>query len=214
MKVSATHLATRVRFGFDYLLHLPRGYSATRGPRWPLVVFFHGKGERGHDLSLVQRHGPPKRVAAGHAFPFILAAPQCAENEWWNYGALDAWVLELMRRHRVDSSRVYLTGLSMGGFATWGLAQLNPQRYAAVAPICGGGEVRRAEVLRDLPIWAFHGALDQAIPLQRSREMILAVKAAGGSPRFTIYPKAGHDSWTKPYAGKALYAWLLSHRRK
>lgn len=212
-RMRAAHLAVRVTYAFDHLLYLPAGYRAARGPRWPLVVFLHGKGESGHDLALVERHGPPKLIAAGRTFPFILAAPQCPAGQWWNYGALDLFVGELMRRHRVDPDRVYLTGLSMGGFATWAMAQLNPARYAAIAPICGGGEVKFAAALRDTPIWTFHGGRDRVIPVRRTRELVMAVKAAGGSPRFTLYPQANHDSWTRPYAGQALYTWLLAQRR-
>lgn len=200
-------------FAFDYLLSLPAGYAASRR-RWPLLIFLHGRGERGQDLNLVKVHGPPKLIAEGREFPFIVVSPQCPSREyWWDYGRLDAFVTSIMNRLRVDADRVYLTGLSMGGFATWALAQSAPERYAAIAPICGGGETRLAVRLRDLPVWAFHGGKDLTIPVDRTREMIKAIRKAGGSPRLTIYPKAGHDSWTRTYANPKFYAWLLSHRR-
>lgn len=212
--VAAAHeLKLRLEYRYRYLLYRPAHYNGRSGKRWPLVVFFHGKGECGSDLALVEKHGPPKEAAAGRDFPFLLAAPQSPLGQWWNYVALDAFVAALIARYRVDPARVYLTGLSMGGFATWMLAELNPQRYAAVAPVCGGGEPRHAERLKDLPVWAFHGALDPVIPLSRSQEMIAGIRAAGGRPRLTVYPKAGHDSWTRPYAGTALYDWLLKHHR-
>lgn len=205
----------RVRFAFPYLLALPEGYATRRRRRWPLLVFFHGRGERGQDLALVKVHGPPKLIAAGQTFPFIVVSPQCSDDDyWWNYVTLAAFVDDIVRRFRVDRDRVYLTGLSMGGFATWALAQNAPGRYAAIAPICGGGDPRFAERLRDTPVWAFHGAKDPTIPAQRTREMIKGIRAAGGAPRLTIYPNAGHDSWTKTYENPQLYAWLLSHRRR
>ena len=207
--------AVRLNFEFRYLLSLPAGYATDRKRRWPILFFFHGRGERGRNVSRVKRHGPPKLIAQGRAFPFIVVSPQCAGGDyWWNYTALDAFVADILRRFRVDHDRIYLTGLSMGGFATWALAQQAPERYAAIAPICGGGDARFAVRLRDLPVWAFHGAKDAAIPAQRTRDMIKGIKAAGGVPRMTIYPGVGHDSWTPTYENPAFYAWLLSHRRK
>ena len=200
-----------VPFAFDYLLQLPPGYASRR--RWPLLVFLHGRGERGADLRRIKRHGLPKLIASGRRFPFIVVSPQCPDLEpWWNLTALDTFVTAIMRRYRVDSRRVYLTGLSMGGYGTWALATRHPERFAAILPICGGGEPRLARRLRRLPIWAFHGAQDQTVPLVRSRAMVRAIRAAGGTPRFTIYPEAVHDSWTQTYARDDIYTWLLSHR--
>lgn len=208
-------LSGNIRYAFRYLLSLPEGYSAKRQKRWPLLFFFHGRGERGDSLSTVELHGPPKLIAQGQALPFVVVSPQCElKDYWWDYGALDAFVAKIIRRYRVDPDRVYLTGLSMGGFATWTLAQQAPERYAAIVPVCGGGDVRFAIRLRDLPVWAFHGADDATIPARRTTEMIEGINAAGGSPRATIYPGVGHDSWTKTYENPAVYEWLLSHRRK
>lgn len=208
----ARALEVRLSYEFNYLLYRPRGFAARGRRRWPLMIFLHGRGESGRDLALVEKHGPPKLIAAGRAFPGLVVSPQCPADQWWNYLALDAFVGAVMQRYPVDPARVYLTGLSMGGFATWALAAMRPQRYAAIAPICGGGDVRHAELLRNLPVWAFHGARDAVIPLRRSREMIDRIRAVGGKPRFTIYPDALHDAWTKPYGGTQLYDWLFSHR--
>jgi predicted peptidase len=213
-KQTEQRLSVRVTYAYDYLLQLPPGYTRTGKKRWPLLMFFHGRGERGHDLKLVRLHGPPKLIAEGRTFPFIVVSPQCPDDEWWNYPALEVFVSEMVRRYRVDPDRVCLTGLSMGGFATWALAQHRPERYAAIAPVCGGGETRVAANLRDLPIWAFHGGLDEVIVPRRSREMVAAIKAAGGAPRLTIYPRAGHDSWTQAYANEELYTWMLAQRRR
>ena len=101
----------------------------------------------------------------------------------------------------------------MGGFGTWALAAAHPERFAAIAPICGGGDPKQAERLKDLPIWVFHGAKDPTVPLARSEEMVKALKEAGGEPKFTVYPDAGHDSWTETYDNPELYEWFLAHKR-
>ena len=118
-----------------------------------------------------------------------------------------------MARYRVDEDRVYVTGLSMGGFGTWSLLALHPDRFAAAAPICGGGTPRLACRAGRLPIWVFHGADDPTVPLRRSEEMVDALAACGGDVRFTVYPNTGHDSWTKTYDDPAFFDWLLEHRR-
>ena len=211
--LEAGRASVQVTFAYRYLLALPRSYAKSKTKRWPLVVFFHGRVESGYDLELVKLHGLPKLIAEGREFPLVTIAPQCPDDEWWNYPALEAFIDNAVKRYRGDPARIYLTGLSMGAFATWALAQHRPSRYAAVLPICGGGEVRQAAGLRDLPVWAFHGARDEVIPLRRSQEMIAAIKAAGGKPRFTVYPKAGHDAWTKTYENEKIYAWLLAQHR-
>ena len=196
-----------------YLLHLPTGYGRSKR-RWPLVLFLHGAGERGNDLALVQKHGPAKLVAAGKHFPFILVAPQCPANQWWDNETLLTLLDHIRRRYRVDADRVYLTGLSMGGFGTWMLALHAPERFAAIAPICGGGMAFLAYRLKNIPTWVFHGAKDTVVPLEQSQEMVDALTEGGGKVKFTVYPEAGHDSWTESYANPELYRWLLKQRRK
>lgn len=196
----------------DYLLTLPADYDQKPGERWPLVVFLHGAGERGDQVDLVAKHGPPKRVAEGAAFPFILASPQCPAEEWWTEQPVLELIDHLERSLRVDSRRVYLTGLSMGGYGTWHFATLAPRRFAAVAPICGGGVPYKMRWIQHLPVWAFHGAKDSVVPLEESARLVEALKKAGNTgTKFTVFPEAGHDSWTAAYADPALYEWLLSH---
>lgn len=197
----------------DFLLYLPKEYGKDKSTRWPLVIFLHGAGERGSDVNKVKAHGPPKLVAEGKEFPFILVSPQCPENAWWDTQTLNALLDTVMNQYRVDADRVYLTGLSMGGFGTWNWAAENPERFAAIAPICGGGDERRARRIRNIPTWAFHGAKDEVVPLKSSQEMVDALRKAGGDVKFTVYPEAGHDSWTEAYSNPELYAWLLSHRK-
>jgi predicted peptidase len=196
----------------SYLLYLPEKYSAETA--WPLVLFLHGAGERGTNLDLVKVHGPPKLVAAGKHFPFILVSPQCPENRWWEPFELIALLDHVVATHQVDPDRVYVTGLSMGGFGTWRLAAYAPDRLAAIAPICGGGEPYWGKVIAHLPVWAFHGAKDVGVPVDRSQTMIDAVKKSGGEPRLTIYPEAAHDSWTQTYDNPEFYEWLLAQQRR
>jgi predicted peptidase len=203
-------------YTYNYLLGLPAGYADEENAdeRWPLLLFLHGMGERGDDLQKIRRHGPPRLLDEDGPLPFVVVSPQCPDDEWWNLPALEALIDELVRRHRIDPDRIYLTGLSMGGYGTWALAARNPARYAAIIPVCGGGETKWAPRLRDLPIWAFHGGQDTVVPPARSQEMVDAIRVAGGSPKLTIYPEAGHDSWTETYANDEIYTWLLSHRRR
>ena len=196
----------------SYLSYLPDGYAADGTRKWPLLLFLHGAGERGSDIERVKINGPPMLLEAGRKLPFVVIAPQCPRNEQWKALALEALVESLQRQYRTDSRRLYVTGLSMGGHATWELAVRHPERYAAVIPVCGRGDPSRASSLRDLPVWAFHGAKDNIVPLSGSRDMIEAIKVAGGKPRFTIYPEAGHDAWTETYANDEIYAWLLRQR--
>ncbi|MDP3073570.1 MAG: prolyl oligopeptidase family serine peptidase [Opitutaceae bacterium] len=218
------------KVGYQYLLALPAGYEASKDKAWPLLVFLHGSGERGSDPWLVAKHGPAKLLResplspAGRALAenFIVVSPQCPANTWWDDDAIGALLDEIAAKHRVDAKRIYLTGLSMGGFGTWSYAIKHPGRFAAIVPICGGGEpgmVRRMARLRKnelttLGVWVFHGAKDPTVLLDESQQMVDALKKAGvPDVQFTIYPEAKHDSWTESYANPELYAWLLRHRR-
>ena len=201
-----------IKAKLGYWLFLPADYEKS-GKNWPLLLFLHGAGESGSDLAKVKSHGPPKIVESKPEFPFILVSPQCP-GRGWNVDMLNALLDEIVAKYRVDQDRVYLTGLSMGGFGTWTLAALHPERFAAIAPICGGGNPADAKKLKDLPIWVFHGGKDTTVPTKRSEEMVEALKAAGGNPKFTVYPEAGHDSWTETYNDPELYRWLLEQKRK
>jgi predicted peptidase len=194
-----------------YLLYLPKDYE--QQDSWPLLLFLHGAGERGDDLDLVKKHGPPMLIERGQEFPFIVVSPQCPTNRRWEPFELAALLDEIVEKHRVDQDRIYVTGLSMGGFGTWSLAAYQPDRFAALVPICGGGEPIMARLLRPIPTWVFHGAKDAVVPLERSTIMVEAMKKAGGDVKFTIYPEAGHDSWTDSYANPELYEWLLQQKR-
>lgn len=207
----AGYLDTQVRAQMDYLLYLPKDYDTQAA--WPLLLFLHGGGERGDDLELVKMHGPPKLIAAGQDFPFIVVSPQCPKDQEWEPIELMALLDDICQRYKVDADRICVTGLSMGGFASWRLAAYAPDRLAAIVPICGGGEKHWAKRFPHLAVWAFHGAKDPGVPVQRSQQMVDALKEKGGTPRLTIYPDAEHNSWTETYANPDVYTWLLEQRR-
>lgn len=197
-----------------YLLFLPEDYGKIN-KQWPMILFLHGAGERGSDLEIVKKHGPPKIVKDKKDFPFMVVSPQCPANSWWpdETDVLISLLDDIVARYDIDINRVYLTGLSMGGYGTWHLAYKYPDRFAAIAPICGGGIRLYADKLKDIPIWAFHGAKDKVVPVKESEEMVKAINARGGNARLTVYPDAGHDSWTVTYNNQELYDWFLKHRR-
>lgn len=206
-----------------YLLFLPKGYNAKANQRWPLMLFLHGAGERGSDVKKVTVHGPPKIVKNKPEFPFILVSPQCPEDETWSDEVLLGLLDEVIKKHKVDTNRVYLTGLSMGGYGTWSLGLKHPERFAAIAPVCGGGETikillaspKNAAALKSLGVWAFHGAKDPVVKLEESERMVAVLKKAGVKEvELTVYPEAQHDSWTETYANEKLYDWFLKHERK
>ena len=197
---------------YHYLLSLPAGYEDS-DRRWPLMLFLHGSGESGESLAKVKANGPPKLIAGNErAFPCIVVSPQ-SPGRGWNPDYLAALLDDICATYRVDPDRVYLTGLSMGGYGTWMLAAAHPDRFAAIVPICGGGNPADADKLKGLPIWAFHGADDKTVKLENSEKMVDALKAVGSDVKFTVYPGVGHDSWTETYANPELYDWLFAQKR-
>lgn len=208
-----------------YWLFLPVDYkdrdasdAVGAGDGSPLLLFLHGAGERGDNPELVKVHGPPKLLQdAGRRknWPFLTVSPQCRAGHRWSPEQLMLLLDEIERKYNVDKSRIYVTGISMGGYGTWMLLNEKAERFAAAAPICGGGDPEWTKRMTGTPIWAFHGDADGAVPFEAGRRMIEAA-AKSGNPdvQLTVYPGVGHDSWTRTYDNPALYAWLLSKRRK
>lgn len=197
-----------------YLLYLPKDYAADENKEWPLVLFLHGRGESNGPLEVVAKWGPPKFAARGDDLPFILVSPQCPRSGFWSdetrQEQLDHLLSHITKQYRVDTSRTYLTGLSMGGYGSWTLAANHPNRFAAVVPICGGGTPEDASKLVDIPMWVFHGDQDKAVPLSKSVEMVEAIRNAGGNKiRFTTLEHVGHNSWSSAYALPELFDWML-----
>jgi len=217
--MSAIHLQVRAQQTHEkmvrlvnYLLYLPDGYQQDSSKSWPLMIFLHGSGERGNDLEKIKVHGPPKLIEQGKKFPFIVVSPQ-ADQGGWDARELYNLLQECKHAYRVDPDRVYLTGLSMGGFGTWDLAIKHPEEFAAIVPICGGGDTAEIWKLRNMPVWCFHGAKDSSVPIAMEQKMIRALQNYNPSVRFTVYPEAGHDSWTATYNNDSLYQWLLLQKK-
>jgi predicted peptidase len=200
----------------DYLLQLPDGYDAAEnaGKKWPLLIFLHGAGERGADLEKLKLHGPPKLIDAGKKFPAIVVSPQCPTESWWPDQPVLEFVDHLEKSLRIDADRIYLTGLSMGGYGTWHFAGQAPERFAAIVPICGGGTPYHMRKLTKMPIWVFHGQMDQAVPFEESSRLVEALEKFGNkTTKFTVYPEAGHNSWTAAYDSAELWDWLFAQKR-
>lgn len=194
----------------NYLLYLPKDYAESK-ETFPLVLFLHGAGERGNDLEKVKVHGLPKLVNQGKDFPFIVVSPQCPDLMLWNTDVLSSLLDEIETNYRVDKNRIYVTGLSMGGHGTWSLALAQPNRFAAIAPVCGWADTSKANTISRLPIWVFHGAKDNVVPVSASEQMVAKLKEYGSEVKFTVYPDANHDSWTETYNNEELYKWFLEH---
>jgi predicted peptidase len=206
----------------DYLLFLPADYETNSARRWPLILFLHGAGERGDNIWAVAKHGVPKIDTKTPDFPFIVVSPQCPAGKVWSQDTLLALLDDIEQRYAVDTHRVYLTGLSMGGFGTWMFGLSHADRFAAIAPIAGGGDVIEpflatgalAQAIRTMPVWAFHGAKDHTVPLEESERMVMFMRGLGAKEiKLTVYPEAQHDSWTQTYTNAELYAWFLKHTR-
>lgn len=190
------------------------------GEKYPLVLLLHGAGERGDDNESQLKHGAKAFVAPENyaAHPCFLIVPQCPKDGWWGGATLDR-AQELLeaaaKRFPVDRKRIYVTGLSMGGFGTWELISRNPKFFAAAIPICGGGDPARVVAAKALPIRAFHGAADNTVPPQKTRDLIDALKKAGSkSVQYTEYPDVRHDSWTRTYGDPMVMDWLFAQKRR
>lgn len=197
-----------------YLLALPEGYAADTTAKWPLLLFLHGSGESGNDLEKVKLHGPPELIAKGKKFPFVVVSPQSPVAYGWDIEMLYGLLQDVKKRYRVDAERVYLTGLSMGGFGTVSLAQKYPEEFAAIAPVCGGGDTSNAWKLRHTPSWFFHGAKDDVVPPEGSFNLVNAIRQYGKTAQLTIFPAANHNSWDSTYnSNDQLYNWFLAQKR-
>ena len=195
-----------------FWLALPADYDKDAKQRWPLVLFLHGSGEKGEDLEKVKIHGPPKLVAVGRQFPFVLVSPQCPSGSRWNPQELAKLVEYAANTYRIDRERIYVTGLSMGGSGTWSLLAANPGVFAAAMPLCGRGELEAAPKMAQTPIWVFVGGKDREETVQNCEEMVAALKKSGGEAKLTLYPDLSHDCWTVTYDNPDVYEWLLAHR--
>ncbi|GEM_PF-708133 len=198
----------------NYLLYLPSGYQAQSDKKWPLILYLHGAGGSGTMLDAVRKEGLPARVEKGGNLPFVVVAPQCPLGVFWNTREDEVLAIldEVMNNRNIDPACVYLTGFSMGAFGVWQLASHHPNRFAAIAPVSGGGDPAYARKLKEMPAWIFHGTEDRVIRAAESQKIAEAMREAGAEVELTLYPGADHDCWKKVYANEALYRWFLEHK--
>ena len=202
-------------YNFGYIQYLPKNFDKCE--KYPLVVFLHGAGERGSNLDDIAMHGYLQYVKEqGAEYPFIIIAPQCPDDKYWGcfteslLSFLD-WICESLP---VDKSRVYLTGLSMGGTGTYMLAMAAPEKFAAIAPVCGSGVCWYSGALKNVPTYIFHGDCDTVVPIYESITMLRNINLCGGNAKMQIFHGVGHNAWDFAYKGDKLYKWLLKHNKK
>jgi predicted peptidase len=197
----------------------------------PLLVFLHGAGERGSDNQAQLTHGKEMMLTAAREYGAFVVAPQCPAGEKWvdvdwsrseqkmpekpaqSMRLLVKLIAALQKQYPIDADRLYVMGLSMGGYGTWDMIERYPEMFAAAVPICGGGDETQAKRIAKVPVWAFHGDKDTAVPVSRSRNMIRAIRAAGGEPKYTEYPGVGHSAWVPTFKDPEMLKWLFSQKR-
>ena len=203
----------------NYLLHVPASYGQEPDKKWPLLVFLHGSREAGRDINRVRRAILPQMVEQNPDFPFIVMSPQAGSQQygWYpNLKAIEAAIDELHQEYNIDPERIYVTGLSMGGYGAWALMMDDPDRFAAVAPVVGGYYYNPNQLcaLKDKPIWVFGAKRDRNVPLKESERVVNALKACGAEPKFTVFENANHDEgWELAYTTTDIFQWLLAQRR-
>ena len=203
-----------VHYNFSYVKYLPKDFDENK--KYPLVFFLHGAGERGDDLDLAVKHGYMKHVREeGREYPFIFIAPQCPKKKYWGCftESLLAFLDDICETLPIDRDRVYLTGLSMGGTGSWMLAMADPDRFAALAPICGTGIYWNTECLKNLPIYVYHGDADSLVPISESINMISSVNKKGGHAQIKILYGVAHSAWEQAYSDDSFLDWMLQQKR-
>jgi predicted peptidase len=199
-----------------YVVFVPAAYDGKT--ETPVILFLHGAGEtKGGAKKPVEVGIGPVIRKQEKEFPAIVVIPQSEKRTWAassDDGKRAMAILDTVtKEYKTDAKRTYLTGLSMGGYGTWSIVAANPDRFAAIVPICGGGDPNTAAKFKDVPCWCFHGDKDAAVPVQRSRDMIEALKKAGGAPKYTEYPGVAHNSWDAAYADKEMWKWLFAQKK-
>lgn len=194
---------------YNYLVHLPEGYDST-DQQYPILFYLHGRSIMGNDLEKVKRYGVIYEIIRGLEIDFVVIAPQCQSG--WNTDRLNELLDHSLATYRIDSCKTYLTGMSMGGYGAWFWAGASPERFAAVAPVCGGGKTKDAPNMKDLPTWVFHGKKDRAVPISESQKMVDALEEAGNEQvDFTIYKEYGHSELIRVFRMEELYEWFLEY---
>ncbi|MDO6518315.1 prolyl oligopeptidase family serine peptidase [Zobellia uliginosa] len=207
---------TVITENYSYYLYYPEEYEERPEEKFPLLLFLHGGGESGDSLVYVKRNGPPKLIKRGKKFPFLILAPQNPYKKmWWNTRSVIQLLDTIVKNNRVDTTRIYLTGLSRGGGAAWEMAVQYPKKFAAMAVVCGMTPLPYASWIdKKMPIWVFHGEEDESIPISESETMVAKLKSMGYEVRFTRYPGVGHDAWVPAYDNEELYEWFVAQKRQ
>ncbi len=206
-------------YGTKYLLYLPEGYAEQPEKTWPLILFFHGYGDRGDNVFLLAKASPFMYIREKGPLPFIIVAPllnASASNSLFPDAYLDGVLAEIQAEYRVDAKRIYATGLSIGGEATYRFAVNQPETFAAIAPLSAYVESKTfsgIDLIKDLPVWAIHGADDTVVPLAKGQQPADALEAAGGKIKFSVLAGHDHDTWTDTYSDPAFYEWFLQYQR-
>ena len=194
----------------NYLEYSPDAHEE----KLPLLIYLHGAGTRGNDFSQMRLIEPIKELKNGRRINAVIVAPQCYAETWFDlFGLLSEFIETAINQENIDRSRVYITGVSMGAYATWQMCISHPDWFAAVVPVCGGGMYWDAERLKDLPIWAFHGALDTVVFPEESIKMVSAINKNGGNAKLTILPKDDHNAWDSTFACDEMWKWLFSQKK-
>lgn len=200
-------------YKLKYNIYLPKDYREFDS-EVPLVLFLHGVGERGDNIDHVETHGIPKLIASGKKFPFITVAPQCPMYEWWSRSemvkSLVLLIEKLKNEYRIDYNRVYVTGLSMGGFGTIAIVNERPDLFAAAIAVCGGADFSNYNRLKEVPIWLFHGEKDDVHPVEYSQIIYDGLKNINSEVKLTVYDGIDHNSWDLTYDNEDIYKWLLA----
>ena len=198
---------------YEYIVHEPMAAKNGENGPFPAILALHGSGGRGQPVQAMKHSTKFEYMKEHPELPFYVIAPRCHEHQWWQAPKLDELYDEIMAKYPIDPDRVYMTGESMGGVGSWTYAATQPDRFAAVAPICGFGDPEEAQFLKDIPIWNFHGAKDPAVPIERSEEMVDALREVNARIKYTVFPDGGHGIWPKVYGSDELYEWFLRQRR-
>lgn len=208
-------METSVKETLNYYLYFPEDYAVDRQEKYPILLFLHGGGESGDSLVTVKRNGPPKLIAQGKKFPFLILAPQNPyQSKWWNTRAVKQLLDSVVTNNNIDTKRIYLTGLSRGGGAAWEMAVQYPDTFAAMAVVCGMAPLPYASwIHKEMPMWVFHGEDDKSIPVSESDAMVARLNEMGYDVKFTRYPGVGHDSWIQAYETEELYDWFMEQSK-
>ena len=207
----------KAKVKYNYLLYLPKNY-ATSNKAYPVVIYLHGSSQKGNDLSKLKTYGLPQLVDKGRDFDFIIASPQCPGNKYWSTDNwFDSLYIDLKSKYKIDVDRVYLTGVSMGGYGTYIVGMDHVDKLAALVPLCGGindSDTTRVCTLKDTPIWAFHGTADDIINIKETERVVEGLKECGGNIKFTRLENEGHGIQYLYDTNQEIYTWLLQQRRR